>query len=76
MEWIKIDKDNRPSFGEAVLVCSDRENYEPTLARLESVTENAEGLSYSWIEGHMGYDTFVYDVTHYMPRPKSVFAGS
>ncbi len=68
-DWISV-KDQLPEYDYPVLVCKEGNEKSVWICRLESRTERKESISYTWLEGKIGYDTWYYDVTHWMPLHK------
>ena len=70
--WIPIEFE-LPSFGRPVLVCDiENKEREADIARLESFTEDSSGRSENWLDGKSGYDSYVWNITHWMPIPKTI----
>jgi hypothetical protein len=71
-QWISVGV-QLPDFNKAVLVCDiNNQERDADIARLESFTENSSGRSENWLEGKSRYDGYVWNITHWMPLPKTI----
>ena len=70
--WIDINE-SQPVYNVQVLVCQHGQDNSIQICRLESITErkDKDGVKkdFNWLEGKHGYETWYYDVTHWMPLP-------
>lgn len=67
-EWISVE-DGLPDYNIPVLVCDEKGDNTPDIARLESVRSFINGKTHDFLEGKSGYDTYYLNVTHWMPLP-------
>jgi hypothetical protein len=68
-EWISINK-SLPDFELPVLACSDNNELDIRISKLESVTKRKDSVSHEWIEVG-SFELLYFNVTHwqYLPNP-------
>ena len=69
--WLSISE-HHLDFDVPVLVCEQGNEDSVEIARLNSKTENKSGITYEWLEGKNGYDSYWRNVTHFMFLPKAL----